>query len=45
MKKIFTVFILLGILFFTFFGKCFSEKEIPIGMAVEFMDHAAYKPG
>ncbi len=41
MKKIFTVFILLGILFFTFFGKCFSEKEIPIGMAVEFMDHAA----
>jgi len=41
MKKIFTVFILLGILFFTFFGECFSEKEIPIGMAVEFMDHAA----
>ncbi|MEA2086756.1 MAG: ABC transporter substrate-binding protein [Candidatus Caldatribacteriota bacterium] len=41
MKKIFTVFILLGILFFTFFGECFSEKEISIGMAVEFMDHAA----
>jgi NitT/TauT family transport system substrate-binding protein len=41
MKKIFTVFMLLGILFFTFFGECFSEKEIPIGMAVEFMDHAA----
>ena len=41
MKKLFTVFILLGILFFTFFGECFSEKEIPIGMAVEFMDHAA----
>ena len=41
MKKIFTVFILLGILFFTFFGECFSEEEIPIGMAVEFMDHAA----
>ncbi|GAG67737.1 unnamed protein product [marine sediment metagenome] len=41
MKKLFPVFILLGILFFTFFGKCFSEKEIPIGMAVEFMDHAA----
>ncbi|MBA7536891.1 hypothetical protein ES705_29156 [subsurface metagenome] len=41
MKKIFTVFILLGILFFTFFGECFSEKETPIGMAVEFMDHAA----
>jgi len=41
MKKLFTVFMLLGILFFTFFGECFSEKEIPIGMAVEFMDHAA----
>jgi len=41
MKKLFTVFILLGILFFSFFGECFSEKEIPIGMAVEFMDHAA----
>jgi len=41
MKKIFNVFILLGILFFSPFGECFSEKEIPIGMAVEFMDHAA----
>ncbi|GAH29302.1 unnamed protein product [marine sediment metagenome] len=41
MKKIFNVFILLGILFFSSFGECFSEKEIPIGMAVEFMDHAA----
>jgi len=41
MKKLFAVFILLGVLFFTFFGECFSEKEIPIGMAVEFMDHAA----
>jgi len=41
MKKVFTLCILLGILFFTFFGECFSEKEIPIGMAVEFMDHAA----
>ena len=41
MKKLFIVFILLGILFFTFFGECFSEKETPIGMAVEFMDHAA----
>jgi len=41
MKKLFTVFILSGVLFFTFFGECFSEKEITIGMAVEFMDHAA----
>jgi len=41
MKKLFAVFLLLGILFFTFFGECFSEKEISIGMAVEFMDHAA----
>jgi len=41
MKKLFTLCIVLGILFFTFLGECFSEKEIPIGMAVEFMDHAA----
>ena len=41
MKKLFTAFLLLGILLFSFFGECFSEKEIPIGMAVEFMDHAA----
>jgi len=41
MKKLFIVFIFFGILFFTFFLECFSEKEIPIGMAVEFMDHAA----
>jgi NitT/TauT family transport system substrate-binding protein len=41
MKKLFIVFIFFGILFFTFFGECFSEKEIPIGVAVEFMDHAA----
>jgi len=41
MKKLFTVFMLSGVLFFTFFGECFSEKEIPIGMAVEFTDHAA----
>ena len=33
--------LILGILIFTFFGECFSEKEISIGMAVEFMDHAA----
>jgi NitT/TauT family transport system substrate-binding protein len=41
MKKLFTLCVVLGILFFTFFGECFSEKEIPIGMAVEFVDHAA----
>jgi NitT/TauT family transport system substrate-binding protein len=41
MKKLCILLLLLGILFFTFFGECFSEKEIPIGMAVEFMDHAA----
>ena len=41
MKKLFILCIVLGILFFTFLGECFSEKEIPIGMAVEFMDHAA----
>jgi len=40
-KKLCILLLILGILIFTFFGECFSEKEIPIGMAVEFMDHAA----
>lgn len=41
MKKLFIVFILLGILIFTSFGECTPEKEISLGMAVEFNDHAA----
>ena len=40
-KKLYILPLILGIFIFTFFGECFSEKEIPIGMAVEFMDHAA----
>ena len=40
-KKLYILPFILGIFIFTFFGECFSEKEIPIGMAVEFMDHAA----
>jgi NitT/TauT family transport system substrate-binding protein len=41
MKKLFSLLILLGILIFTSSGECAPEKEISIGMAVEFMDHAA----
>jgi len=41
MKKLFSLLILLGILIFTSFGECAPKKEISIGMAVEFMDHAA----
>jgi len=45
MKKLFIIFILLGILFFTFFGECFSEKKIPIGMAVFFGEKNTYRYG
>lgn len=40
-KKLCMLLLILGILIFTSFGECTPEKEIPIGMAVEFMDHAA----
>jgi NitT/TauT family transport system substrate-binding protein len=40
-KKLFILLLILGILIFTSFGECTPEKEISIGMAVEFMDHAA----
>lgn len=40
-KKLCILLLILGILIFTSFGKCAPEKEIPIGMAVEFTDHAA----
>lgn len=40
-KKLFLLLLILGILIFTLFGECSSEKETSIGMAVEFMDHAA----
>jgi len=40
MKKVYILF-LLGLLIFSSFGECASPKTVPIGMAVEFMDHAA----
>jgi len=40
MKKVFILF-LLGLLIFSSFGECASPKTVPIGMAVEFTDHAA----
>jgi NitT/TauT family transport system substrate-binding protein len=40
MKKVFILFIS-GLLVFASFGECASLNSSPIGMAVEFMDHAA----
>ncbi|MBU4510568.1 ABC transporter substrate-binding protein, partial [bacterium] len=40
MKKIFML-LLVGLLIFASFGECAPLKSTPIGMAVEFMDHAA----
>ena len=40
-KKLCILLLILGILIFTSFGECASKKDISIGMAVEFMDHAA----
>jgi len=40
MKKL-LIFLLTGLLVFIPFGGCAPEEEAPIGMAVEFMDHAA----
>ncbi|MBA7568610.1 ABC transporter substrate-binding protein [Candidatus Atribacteria bacterium 1244-E10-H5-B2] len=40
MKKVF-ILLILGLLVFAFFGECAPQEETPIGMAVEFMDHAA----
>jgi NitT/TauT family transport system substrate-binding protein len=41
MKKVFILLLILGLLVFTSFSKCAPLKTVPIGMAVEFMDHAA----
>jgi NitT/TauT family transport system substrate-binding protein len=41
MKKVFILLLMLGLLIFVSFGECSPLKSIPIGMAVEFMDHAA----
>ncbi len=40
MKKI-VVLVLIGIMFMITVGGCAEKEEAPIGMAVEFMDHAA----
>ncbi|MGB6607496.1 MAG: nitrate ABC transporter substrate-binding protein, partial [Atribacterota bacterium] len=41
MKKVFILLLILGLLVFASFGECVPLKTAPIGMAVEFMDHAA----
>src|SRR4030042_4566465 len=41
MKKVFILLLILGLLVFVSFGECAPLKSVPIGMAVEFMDHAA----
>ena len=41
MKKVFILLLILGLLIFVSFGECAPLKAVPIGMAVEFMDHAA----
>src|SRR5665648_599375 len=40
MKKLFML-LLVSLLIFASFGECIAQEETPIGMAVEFMDHAA----
>ena len=40
MKKLFML-LLAGLLIFVSIGECAPSKTVPIGMAVEFMDHAA----
>ena len=41
MKKVFILSLILGLSIFASFGECAPPKSAPIGMAVEFMDHAA----
>jgi len=41
MKKVFILSLILGLSIFAPFGECAPPKSAPIGMAVEFMDHAA----
>ncbi len=41
MKRVFILSLILGLLVFASFGECAPLKTAPIGMAVEFMDHAA----
>ena len=41
MKKVFILSLILGLLVFASFGECAPLKTVSLGMAVEFMDHAA----
>lgn len=41
MKKVFILSLILGLSIFASFGECAPSKTVSIGMAVEFMDHAA----
>ena len=41
MKKVFVLLLIFGLLVFASIGECAPSKTVPIGMAVEFMDHAA----
>ena len=41
MKKVFILLLILGLSIFSSFGECAPSKTVLIGMAVEFMDHAA----
>ncbi len=41
MKRVFILSLILGLLIFVSLGECVPLKTVPIGMAVEFMDHAA----
>jgi len=43
MKKVFILLLIFGLLVFASFGECAPQKSVPIGMAVEFMDHANAK--
>ncbi|MGB6369870.1 MAG: ABC transporter substrate-binding protein [Atribacterota bacterium] len=41
MKKVFILSLILELSIFAYFVECAPSKTVPIGMAVEFMDHAA----
>jgi len=41
MKKVFILLLILGLLVFASFSECAPLKSVPLGMAVEFTDHAA----
>lgn len=41
MKKVFISLLILGLSIFSSYSEYAPSKTVPIGMAVEFMDHAA----